>query len=171
MSTEEKKFDIFLSYQWNIQDKVKSLYEFLTKKQNFKVWMDIMEMPGGEVLHSELIKGITNSKVVVSCITVDYAKSQNCENELCFTYDSKIPLIVLMFENAPLSELGGVGFKIARLNRVNLFQDDDVTENWSGAYADQMVRAIQASLGKDSKKPEAQSNPTEDVSSAESDID
>lgn len=61
-------YDVFLSYQWDIQEHVMSLYKTLTEEYNLKVWMDRHEM-GSNRLASELAKAITNSKVFLCCIT------------------------------------------------------------------------------------------------------
>jgi hypothetical protein len=37
MSTESSNFDIFLSYNWDVKDKVKNLYNKLTNDCNLKV--------------------------------------------------------------------------------------------------------------------------------------
>ncbi|RNA33955.1 hypothetical protein BpHYR1_035138 [Brachionus plicatilis] len=116
------KFDIFLSYQWEIQDKVKELCRQLTLS-GLKVWMDIYQLAGGN-LHTEIVNGISNSKIFVCCITKKYSESKNCENELCFAYDSNQKIIAIMFEKVTLGDLMGVGLMLARLLRINAFDDE-----------------------------------------------
>lgn len=41
----DKKFNVFLSYQWGSQENVKRLYDKLTAN-GLKVWMDIHQMQG-----------------------------------------------------------------------------------------------------------------------------
>jgi hypothetical protein len=60
--------DIFISYNWGVQEQVIKLYEILTNL-NYKVWIDIKQLQGGNKISSELAQGIKNAKIVISCIT------------------------------------------------------------------------------------------------------
>lgn len=127
LSIKMSKFDIFLSYQWAIQEKVKELHHQLTKL-GFRVWMDVYQMAGGN-LHSEIVNGIKNSEIFVCCVTTKYSESKNCENELCFAYDSNKKIIAIMFEKVTLGDLMGVGLILARLLRINAFDDENFPLN------------------------------------------
>ena len=48
------EFDAFISYQWNVKPTVKCLYNYLKKKKNLKIWIDMHEM--GSTNCSVLIK-------------------------------------------------------------------------------------------------------------------
>lgn len=39
-----KEFDVFLSYNWDVQPHVINLHRELTDKHGLKVWMDFYEM-------------------------------------------------------------------------------------------------------------------------------
>ncbi len=56
---------VFISYQWDIQDKVLKLKKKLEAK-NITCWMDTGEMMGGDDLKKEIDKGIRGCKVRTS---------------------------------------------------------------------------------------------------------
>lgn len=134
------KFDIFLSYQWDIQERVKELQNQLVQL-GFSVWMDIFQMAGGN-LHTEIVNGINNSKIFVCCITKKYSESKNCENELCFAYDSNKKIIAIMFEKVTLGELMGVGLILARLLRINAFEEKEFPFNVESERFTELLTAL-----------------------------
>ena len=113
-----KKFDIFLSYQWNKKHLVKQLYNKLKEEYNLALWLDEQETDASGNLFEQLAKGLNNSKIVLCFITKEYCKSENCISEITYARDNCIPIIVLMMERLNLKEIGSVGFIIAsNLNR------------------------------------------------------
>jgi hypothetical protein len=121
-------FDVFLSYhQQSSKDVMRGLYEKLTQT-GYKVWMDIYTMNAGH-LYKKIAEGINNSNVFICCVNKSYSESKNCENELSYAFEQNKNIIALMTEKLPLSELGGVGFKIANLLRVNLYKDQEFLMN------------------------------------------
>jgi hypothetical protein len=143
------KYDIFISYNWELQDKVKELYEKL-KEVGFHVWMDISKMQGGN-LHNEIVDGLRNSDVFICCISEKYPESKNCENEISYAYDLKKKFIVLMFDDLKPDQLGGIGFKIASLLRICLYKNDDYLANgWNSSAFDDIVKQVHKHLQNDS---------------------
>jgi hypothetical protein len=53
---------VFISYQWDIQDEVKDLRNFL-ELVGFTCWMDMGQIGGGEFLYEKIDHGIRNAKV------------------------------------------------------------------------------------------------------------
>ncbi|CAF0857568.1 unnamed protein product [Brachionus calyciflorus] len=104
-------YDIFISYNSEIKDKVIKLYRQLTQKHKFTVWMDQYEI-GSSRLSDELSHAILNSKIFLCCITKKYSESENCKDEICYAKIFKKNMIVLMFERLTITDLGGVGFII-----------------------------------------------------------
>ncbi len=91
-------FDVFISYNWEIKQQVRQLYQVLTSL-NYKVWLDERELSAGSSpLTPELALAIKNSKVILSCLTTDYCKSFNCNLELEYASAKKKQIIVLMIE-------------------------------------------------------------------------
>jgi hypothetical protein len=53
---------VFISYQWDIQDEVKELRNYL-ELVGFTCWMDMGQIGGGELLYEKIDHGIRNAKV------------------------------------------------------------------------------------------------------------
>jgi hypothetical protein len=73
--------EIFLSYQWGLQNEVKLLRHHL-QMAGYLAWMDIGQMGGGDKLFAKIDEGIRAAKVVISCISEKYSKSPNCNREV-----------------------------------------------------------------------------------------
>ena len=92
-----------LSYQWDSQEIVKEIKEFL-ENNGLRVWMDIEEMYGN--LNSRMQNGINNSKVIVLFITKKYDESHNCRKEFNYADEErKIMIPVKLEKYKPTSEL------------------------------------------------------------------
>jgi hypothetical protein len=63
----DHKPEVFISYQWEKQKQIISLFE---KFKSFKIkcWLDIHEMGGGDSLYEKIDNGIRNCSVVISCV-------------------------------------------------------------------------------------------------------
>jgi len=98
-------FDVFISYNWEIKDQVKKLYQVLTSL-NYKVWMDQTDLnAGSSPLTVELALAIKNSKVILSCLTKDYCKSYNCNSEVEYASAKKKQIITLMIERIDTTKI------------------------------------------------------------------
>ena len=88
----------FLSYQWDVQDQVKEIKEFLSD-QNVKCWMDI---DGGmkSDIYDSMAEGVQGAACIICFMTQAYQDSANCKLELKFAQQSGVPIIpVMMQEN------------------------------------------------------------------------
>ena len=54
--------EVFITYQWDLQDTVKLLKNKL-EESGFQCWMDIRQMGGGDSMFAEIDAGIRASKV------------------------------------------------------------------------------------------------------------
>ena len=139
-------YDIFISYNWDVKEKVKKLYKELTQNQNLKVWMDDYEI-GPNRLVEELSYAISNSTIFLCCITKKYSESENCKDEIDYAKNLKKNIIVLMFERIPIAELGGVGFIIGPKVRFNCYKEPQIFDNWSGDLFNSIIEAVNDCLG------------------------
>ena len=73
---------VFLSYQWGHQDEVKLIRSHL-QMAGYECWMDIGQMGGGDKLFEKIDSGIRGAKVIICCVSEKYAKSPNCNREVC----------------------------------------------------------------------------------------
>jgi len=64
----QEKIQVFLSYAREDEEKVKLIYKRL-KQEEFKPWMDIYDILGGERWESSIRKAIKNSNFFVACLT------------------------------------------------------------------------------------------------------
>jgi hypothetical protein len=148
MSETNNKFDIFISYQWDIKDLVLQLYNLIHKKVTKKIWLDKFQIKSGTVLFDELKQGIDNSSTIICCITKAYARSQNCQDEFSYSLHTKKPMLVLVFEKSDLAnDIGWIGFKIVNTTRCNIYKDLDLFRNETGPVYDEMMTAIYALVG------------------------
>ena len=138
-----EQFDVFLSYQWDNQQTVRRVYNRLVDEHKLKVWMDVHEMTSG-VLSQELANALQNSKVFVAFVTSKYAESKNCESEFAYANARDMKTVCVMLEKEDITDLGGIGFMIARLLRINAYKDAGFPDKGTG-FRD-MVQAIKDEL-------------------------
>ena len=72
---------VFLSYQWAHQPHVKLLKRHLGTA-GYSCWMDVGQMGGGDKLFAKIDNGIRAAKLVICCVTEQYAQSPNCNREV-----------------------------------------------------------------------------------------
>jgi hypothetical protein len=144
------KFDVFISYNWDVKDSVKALYNELTRTYSLRVWMDEYEL-GQTRLVDELSKAIHNSQVFLCCITKKYSESENCKDEIDYAKSLKKPMVVLMFDRLTMDELGGVGFIIGPKVRFNCYKNPNMLRTWrDDSMFDSIISAIKEHIATDS---------------------
>lgn len=151
---QDCQFDVFLSYSNDLKDEVKKLYRKLTA-YGLNVWLDLMVVRDQKSVSSqrlsEILTGINVSRIFLCCITHKYAQDKDCESELSVAYDANKKIIVLMYEDAKLSDLKGVGFKISRLSRINVFGEhyfSSLKLNSRSSKFDELIQTIGEELGR-----------------------
>lgn len=86
----------FLSYQWDIQEQVKTIKELLNTR-NVKCWMDI---DGGMKadIYDSMAGGVQGAACLLCFMTQAYQDSANCKLELKFAQQSGVPIIPVMMQ-------------------------------------------------------------------------
>ncbi|XP_019633101.1 PREDICTED: uncharacterized protein LOC109476555 [Branchiostoma belcheri] len=132
---------VFLSYQWDHQDRVLLLHDRL-QERGYGCWMDIKQMGGGDSLYQMMDKGIREAKVVVSCVTPPYVESPNCQDEVALARTLKMPIIPVMLEKTTWPPPGPMSIPFAQLLYINMAnsQDDDP---WKGPLFEELIRMIE----------------------------
>ncbi|KAK3749690.1 hypothetical protein QZH41_014968, partial [Actinostola sp. cb2023] len=92
----EQKFDIMLSYQWDIQNFVRDLYMELDMK-TFKTWMDVWGGMQGNI-NEAMATAVENSTLMISLLTEKYQKSVNCNLELQYAKQQQMPILFIEVE-------------------------------------------------------------------------
>ncbi|XP_035665275.1 uncharacterized protein LOC118408573 [Branchiostoma floridae] len=140
---------VFLSYQWDHQDKVLLLHDRL-QERGYSCWMDIKQMGGGDSLYEMMDKGIRGAKVVVSCVTPPYAESKNCRDEVALARNLNTPIIPVMLEKTTWPPPGPMSIPFAQLLYINMAKGQD-EDPWKGALFEELVRMIDSFV----KRPKA----------------
>jgi len=113
--------EVFISYQWDLQDAVKLLKNKL-EESGFQCWMDIGQMGGGDSLFAEIDAGIRASKVVICCVTQRYCKSEMCQREVTLADALRKPIIPLLFEFLDWPPAGQLALIFAKLLYIDMSQ-------------------------------------------------
>ena len=92
----KQKFDVMLSYQWDIQPFVRDVYMDLDIR-NFRAWMDIWGGMLGNI-NSAMATAVETSSVLLAFLTERYQKSVNCNLELKYAMERKKPIIFIKAE-------------------------------------------------------------------------
>lgn len=69
------------------------------EKAGYSSWLDI-EQTGKGTLFKDIVDGIRNCKVVIACVSNEYAESENCMKEYRFSANLKKPIIICIFGSA-----------------------------------------------------------------------
>jgi hypothetical protein len=106
-SKNEKEFDVFCSYQWDIKSDIEHLHKNLESAvKDLRIWRDVNELRNNNVgLFKQLGKNIIGSKIFLCCLTKKYTKSENCLRELNFAAKMSKPIIYLMIEKMNVDQL------------------------------------------------------------------
>ncbi|KAJ7370244.1 hypothetical protein OS493_033590 [Desmophyllum pertusum] len=113
--------EVFISYQWDLQDTVKLLKNKL-EESGFQCWMDIGQMGGGDSMYAEIDAGIRASKVVICCVTERYCKSEMCQREVTLADTLRKPVIPILFEFLNWPPAGQLALCFAKLLYIDMSQ-------------------------------------------------
>jgi len=89
-----------ISYNWDHQNIVKKIVEYLEKDSLFKVWLDIKNMSGNII--QAMSNAIDESNVVLVCVSEKYKLSKNCALEAQYAYQQNKEIVPILFERNTL---------------------------------------------------------------------
>ncbi|KAL5264916.1 hypothetical protein ACHWQZ_G005866 [Mnemiopsis leidyi] len=91
------KKHIMLSYNWGVQDLVRTTYEYL-ESRGIPVWMDIKGGMSGNI-NASMAKAVENAMIICPFMTEAYQNSESCELELNYAKDSQVQIVPCMVQN------------------------------------------------------------------------
>jgi hypothetical protein len=99
--------DVFLSYNWGICSQIKQLETNLTQL-GLKVFREQKEESLDYPLTSQLADAIKDSNLIVSCLTLPYCKSHNCNLQIEYANSLGKSIVVLMMEELNFEEINNI---------------------------------------------------------------
>ncbi|CAL1533072.1 unnamed protein product [Lymnaea stagnalis] len=110
---------VFLSYQWDVQDEVAAIRNYL-ERSGYSCWMDIGQMGGGDQLSNKIDQGLRGCKAVLACITPKYIASHLCNRELWLADMLQKPIIPVVMETVSWPPPGGMAVILSQLVYINM---------------------------------------------------
>jgi hypothetical protein len=144
-SSINQKFDIFISYQWNMKDKVKIFCDKLGKSiENLNIWRDDGQLRSdNSTLPNQLAKAIRYSKIIVCFITKEYGLSKNCMKELNFADKLNKIIMFLLINKIEDVNSDEIQFIMSNNLYINCYKDQ---EDWLDLTFDNILRNIKDNL-------------------------
>jgi hypothetical protein len=118
--------NIFISYAH--ADKVIVLKIFDKLKENFTVWIDEVNLIGGDDLYEKIAGGLRNSSLFICFISEQYCVSNNCKREIALADNLKKKILPVMLQREAKN---GIELYIATLNTFYAFKKPNVFDPWS----------------------------------------
>ncbi|CAH1264332.1 LRRIQ4 [Branchiostoma lanceolatum] len=151
VATAEQQKAVFLSYNWDHQNKVLLLRKRL-EERGYSCWLDKDQVgPGGHLL-KKMDDGIREAKVVVSCVTPPYVESKNCQDEVVLAHTLQRHIIPVILEELQTTwpPPGPMSIPFAQLLYIDMTkcQDDDP---WRGEKFEELVKYIDKYVVPDAK--------------------
>lgn len=124
--------DVFLSYS---REDIESVSALLNTLDDICVslWVDRLEMKGGDSFAGRIAQAIKHCKVVIVALTPNAVESQYVYKELALAVDTHKPIIPIQFGKFPLPD--DFKYLLAGIHEIHVVQDDP------GAY-DRLVRQL-----------------------------
>jgi hypothetical protein len=100
----------------------------------------------GDDLSEKILYGIKNSRLLICFMTKKYAHTVHCQKELVLADTFKKKIIVLMFENYRVNELGRIGLILDKFIRINIFKDLPSNNLWAANLSGALYFTIETML-------------------------
>ncbi len=93
---------IFISYEWGVQDQVRALKTFIEEDLHYSCWIDLEKLKTGHNIEQECLDGIKGADLVVICVTETYLlSSPNAFFEYQTAVETDKKILVIMMEDLP----------------------------------------------------------------------
>ena len=121
LKKDSTNFDVFISYNREYDQEVKTLYYELTVTHELNVWLDEFEdMPTS--LSDDNSKGIRYAKVFLCCCSKKYCETSFCTDEFMMAKKLKKKIIFLMLEKMNEFELGRMSPFAKQFLQIHVFE-------------------------------------------------
>jgi hypothetical protein len=144
----DKTYDIFFSYEQQIEKKITKLYEIMKQKFEINIFFNLKTNKDNQINDSS----INDSKIVVCCVTKAYTVSKKCQNEIAIAYTNDKPIIVLMFEKLNNQDINTIAFALSNISKFNLYDDVKIFDTWDGSLFEHITRSIESLLKRNIRK-------------------
>ncbi len=136
-----KKFDLFFSYNHESKKEVKELYQKLKEHfgNSLMIWIDFEQWVAGVDADELLMKGLKQSNCVLCFITKKYSQSDVCKRELSIALKKTHAIIMLEHYNQIED---AVQFKIEIDTRLNFYWNKDKPSIWVGEEYEKLLKTI-----------------------------
>jgi hypothetical protein len=118
--------NIFISYSHADKVIVHQIFDKL--KANFTVWIDEVNLIGGDDLYEKIAGGLRNSSLFICFISEQYCVSNNCKREIALADNLNIKILPVMLQREAKN---GIELYIATLNTFYAFKKPNVFDPWS----------------------------------------
>ena len=123
--SQEKKYDVFISYSRKDYDEVKAFVDMLKRSiPTLNVWFDIDGIESGDEFDEKIIDAIENSFCVLFALSDNSLQSQWTKDEVMYAKNMGIKVIPILLDGAKLK--GWFLFKFGRIDYINSKNQKDV---------------------------------------------
>ena len=150
LSEKPAKFDVFLSYDKSIQDKILKLYTVIISCTDILVSLDLPDIDMSmKKKYTTLLKNMLRSRLVVCCINVEYCKNRKCKDQLLMAYTNSRPILLLMLEELKLADIETIHFATKDLRKIFMYDFLKQKNPFKGPIAGEVIKEILNMLGRE----------------------
>jgi len=107
IKSNSNDFDVFISFQWDLSDQVKSFHEKLNNQNNIKTYRNVIQydnnnQPG---LAEKTVQIIKSSKIFICFLTKKYVETVNCMKELTYAHSIGKRVLPIYIENIDIKDI------------------------------------------------------------------
>ncbi|XP_033749950.1 uncharacterized protein LOC117334433 [Pecten maximus] len=99
------------------------------EKNNIPCWIDIEQINVNDQLFYRLFKGLSESRIMVACVSDEYAASENCCKEIRFAVQLKVPIVVAVVGTGNTWKCSEVGFHANAFPTVDFQEPSDIAHS------------------------------------------
>ncbi|CAF3477787.1 unnamed protein product [Rotaria sordida] len=104
---EEQKYDFMISYSWADIDLAHRIFNYLTEKLGYKVWLDQEQMHGSTI--QAMANAVENAEFILMCMSETYKRSANCQSEAEYAFNRKKHIVPIKMKKDYVAD-GWLGF-------------------------------------------------------------